>query len=267
MLTEYFETPEKFTDTINDRDFNTKFGSSFLKPSKPSPKPYIEETKQPSSFKKEFKSSEKKRAFNPTQCLKNKSSHRTYIELEKEHCELPYINLVQSDEDFITDCGVKVRYGDARSLAEISREMESHLMNDFPLETFLQRTEILNGTLDVMVATADQNVFFNCVSILNKFLDNAVGLYKFLLNPYNRYSEILQPNQKDYEEYIETMYPSNDSSRWREIKFNPDSLNSTNFDSHSLPYALCDIAIKSLDCCLHEDKVGGALTVNSHYKV
>lgn len=241
---------------------SAKFGSSLFKPSKSYQKAYIEETKQPFSIEKESRSSDKKKAFDPSQCLKNKTSQRTYINLEKEHWELPYINLVQSDEDFITDWGVKVRYGDARSLAEISREIESHLVHDFPFETFLQRTEILNGTLDVMVVTTDQSVFLNWVSIVNKFLDSSVGLYKFLLNPYNRYSECTKPIHEDRQEYIETMYPSNDSSRWREIKFNPDSLNSTNFDSYSLPYALCDTAIKSLDWWLHEEKVGVALTVN-----
>lgn len=49
------------------------------------------------------------------------------------------------------------------------------------------------------------------------------------------------------EEYLMKMYPSNDHNKWCEIKFNPDSLSSTNFDSHSLSYTLCDILIKSLD--------------------
>ena len=57
------------------------------------------------------------------------------------------------------------------------------------------------------------------------------------------------------------MYPWNSELRWRVVKYNPDSLNSTNFDSHSLAYTLCDIAIKSLDCCLHQEKVGATLSV------
>jgi len=52
-----------------------------------------------------------------------------------------------------------LRYGDAKSFAEIARQLESHLMKDFPIETLLQRTEILNAILDVMVTTADQSIF------------------------------------------------------------------------------------------------------------
>jgi len=100
------------------------------------------------------------------------------------------------------------------------------------------------------------------VLILNKFVDNSVGLYKFLLNPYNRYCDYSKVDNSESTEHIRAMYPSNNTDRWSEIKYNPDSLTTTNFDSHSLSYTLCDIAVKSLDCCLHNEKVGAALTVS-----
>jgi hypothetical protein len=66
----------------------------------------------------------------------------------------------------------------------------------------------------------------------------------------------------DQEEHVEKMYPSNSKNKWTEVKYNPDSLSSSNYDSHSLSYTLCEIAVKSLDCVLHEEKVGPALTVS-----
>ena len=263
---------QNFYESINDRDLGTRLGSTFAKiPTQRVPQYDNKETKLPVSTSKvnkfEPKSTQKEenKAVNANEFIKNKKGgQRCYIELEKEHCELPYVSLVENDENYIMDCGVKLRYGDAKSFSEVARELESHLFKDYPLETYLQRTEILNATLDIMVSTIDINVFNNCILIISRFLENSVTLYKFLLNPYNRFSENSSKlgNSKD-QEHIVSMYPSNDSQRWREVKFNPDSLTSTNFDSHSLSYTLCDIAIKALDCCLHEEKVGAALTVSS----
>lgn len=203
---------------------------------------------KPKSSNYEPKKVEEVKSTNAFECLKNKKSgQRTYIELEKEHCELPHISLAETDENLIMDYGVKIRYGDSKNFSEASRELESYIMKDYPLEIFLQRTEILNATLDIMVSTIDLRVFHNSLLILNKFVENSVFLYKFLLNPYNRFCEHASLSMVDQEEHIEKMYPSNSKNKWMEVKFNPDSLNSTNYDSQSLSYILCEIAVKSLD--------------------
>lgn len=267
-----FNASQNFYESINDRDLGTNFGSTFVKiPTQKVTQYANNETRKITASSKasklEQKSTQKEesKAVNANEFIKNKKGgQRCYIELEKEHCELPYVSLTENDENFIMDCGVKLRYGDSKSFSEVARELEAHLFKDFPLETYLQRTEILNSTLDVMVSTIDINVFNNCILIISRFLENSVTLYKFLLNPYNRFSESSTKlsSSKD-QEHITSMYPSNDSQKWREIKFNPDSLTTTNFDSRSLSYTLCDIAIKALDCCLHEKKVGAALTVSA----
>jgi hypothetical protein len=180
-----------FVESINDRDFNTQFGARLTKPIRTQFKPQ-EEVKitrnQTNTSNYEPKKVEEVMTTNAFECLKNKKSgQRTYIELEKEHCELPHISLVETDENLLMDYGVKIRYGDAKNFSQASRELESYIMKDYPLETFLQRTEILNATLDIMVATIDLRVFHNSLLILNKFVENSVCLYKFLLNPYNRF--------------------------------------------------------------------------------
>jgi len=101
----------QFEDTLNDRDFNNKFGlSSFSRQAKPTNTPQLrnyEEVKRQPKISENMplrKNDEKKTAFNPTECLQNKKNcQRTYIELEKEHCELPYITLSDKDEDLLSD--------------------------------------------------------------------------------------------------------------------------------------------------------------------
>jgi hypothetical protein len=191
MRSEHIMPKGYFAESINDRDLNTKFGAEITRSLRTPLKPQSESISirnkpKPSNY--ESKKSEDIHTLNAFECLKNKKSgQRTYIELEKEHCELPHISLVDTDENLILDYGVKIRYGDAKSFSEASRELESYIMKDFPLETFLQKTEILNATLDIMVSTIDQRTFHNSVLILSKFVDNSVDLYKFLLNPYNRF--------------------------------------------------------------------------------
>lgn len=157
---------QRFTDSINDRDFGTRYGSGIPRQQPKSDTIFsFEETKKVKSPQKiqEYsqRSEKKERKFNAFECLQNKNSKRCYIEIEKEHCELPYITLTESDENYLMDIGVKLRYGDSKSFAEASRELESHLLKDYPLETFLQRTEILNATLDIMVSTVDTTTFNN----------------------------------------------------------------------------------------------------------
>jgi hypothetical protein len=189
MRSEHIMTKGYFAESINDRDLNTKFDVEMTRSLRTPLKPRTETMstrKNPKTSNYESKKSEDIHTLNAFECLK-KSGQRTYIELEKEHCELPHISFVETDENLILDYGVKIRYGDAKSFSEASRELESYIMKDFPLEAFLQKTEILNASLDIMVSTIDQRTFHNSVLILSKFVDNSVDLYKFLLNPYNRF--------------------------------------------------------------------------------
>ena len=148
-----------------------------------------------------------------------------------------------------------MKYGDVKSHSEASRALESHLFKDFPFQVFLQRTELITGTLETIVSTADIVIFKNCVSVLLKFIETSIPMYRFILNPYNRFPEI--NNHFDSQE-VELL---NDIAKWKKIDFNPDIINSTSFDSCSLPLILCEIASKALDCVLHEEKVGCAFVV------
>ena len=258
---------QNFEGSINYRDFTTQFGAGLAKNSQNSIS-FGNQTKKfdKSSNFEEMKEpkEEKERKFNAFEWLQNKkSSQRSYIELEKEKWELPYVALVESDENYIMDWGVRIKFGDNRKILEASRELEVHLLKDFPLEVFLQRTDILNAALEMMVETIDLGSFHSCIYLLTKFVENSVNLYRFLLNPYNRFWEISRVETEVKEEHILKMYPANSESKWKEVKFNPDSLSSTNFDSHSLWYTLCEIVGKCLDWCLHEEKVGAALTVST----
>jgi hypothetical protein len=191
----------------------------------------------------------------PQSQTSTKNNKRWYVNLEKEKCELPHIKLAKDDENLISDLAVRMRYGDFKNHTEASRSLETHIFQDFPLEVFLQNTEIIENILEVIVQTVDQRIFNNWVCVLLKFIENAVPLYKYLLSPYNRFCEISSYNHNADQE------PLNNIERWREIKFNPDALSSSTYGSWSLSFMLWEIATKVLDWPLHEGKMGGAFVV------
>lgn len=247
---------QEFTDSINDRAIGTIYGQSFKETQLRSNSVYtFGDTKQDTpttkirNYEPKPTPKEEEKRLSVNECLKDKKNiQRSLIKLEKEHCELPYVSLIESDENFIMDAGVKLRYGDAKSFNEIARDLQSHSFKDYPLETFLQRTEILNATLDIMVSTIDISVFNNCILLLTRFAECSNALYKYLRNPYNRFCDGSRVERVKGSEHIENTYPCNYIDRWCELKFNPDNLNSTNFDSHSLAYTLCEVITKTLDC-------------------
>lgn len=162
-------------DTLNDRAFGTgSFGNGFPIQT-PVPNTHHKESKKLADYKPKMtkvydhpsitkfglpKVEESK--INAFDCLKDKSSgERTYIQLEKEKCELPYITLTESDENILMDLSVILQYSDARNFSSACRELDSHTLKDFPFETFLQRTDIVNTILDKLISTTDTVVFHN----------------------------------------------------------------------------------------------------------
>ena len=237
-------------DTINDRNLDTKFGMSFTnsiyEPSKSSIK-QKEDFNDNKKFAEDIpKLFEKKTKPTLLESMKtSQDTHRTFIQLEKKPWELPIISLTESDENYLMDWGVKLKYGDAKSFSEISRSLESHLFNDYPLETYLQRTEILDGALDVLVQTVDIRTFNNCVCLLSKFIDWVKDWRDFIINPYNIHPDWMNYDQESKQEHIESMYPARGSKKWEEIKF-----------------ILWNIAVECLYSWQNEEKIGPALTVS-----
>lgn len=238
-------------DTFNDRKLDTKFGmsfrNSFHEPTKRLVKGNEECPVKKITKAESLKITEKK--VKPIELQRNnKETQRTFIQLEKKLWELPLVSLTESDENYLMDTGVKLKYGDAKSFSEISRSLEAHLFNDYPLETFLQRTEILDGALDILVQTVDMRTFNNCIFLLNKFIDWVIKWKEFTINPYNVHPETNKDDLSSEQEHIVWMYPSKGSKRWDEIKFN-----------------LWNIAVECLYSCQNEDKIGSSLTVRLYY--
>lgn len=234
-------------DTINDRKLDTKFGltynNSFYEPAKPLAKANEELSTKKIRKVESLKIPESK-VKSAEATKNNKDFQRTFIQLEKKPWELPLVSLTESDDNYLMDTGVKLKYGDAKSFSEISRSLEAHLFNDYPLETYLQRTEILDGALDVLVQTVDMRTFNNCIFLLNKFVDWVVKWKEFVINPYNLHSEASTNDISSEQEHIAWMYPSKGSKRWDEVKYN-----------------LWNIAVEWLYSCQNEDKIGPSLTV------
>ena len=89
-----------------------------------------------------------------------------------------------------------MKFGDLKALSRASRELESHLMADFPLETDLQRKHFLNSALDIFTTSQDPNVFINAIFVIQSFCDKARSFYDDIRHPFNRKMETdsMEPN-------------------------------------------------------------------------
>jgi hypothetical protein len=79
----------------------------------------------------------------------------------KEPCELPFVHLSEQDEKRIFDISVQLKFGDFRTVLQASQQLES-ILQDFPVEVLLQRTDIIKALLDLLEGgSASQGAFTN----------------------------------------------------------------------------------------------------------
>jgi len=82
----------------------------------------------------------------------------------KEPCELPFVHLSEQDEKRIFDVSVQLKFGDFRTVLQACLQFES-ILQDFPVEVLLQRTDIIKALLDLLEGgSANQSAFTNLAS-------------------------------------------------------------------------------------------------------
>ena len=68
----------------------------------------------------------------------------------KEVCELPYVMLSDEDEKVLFDMSVQLKFGDFKNILASSHKLMHQAFYDYPLEVFLQRTDILRALIDLL---------------------------------------------------------------------------------------------------------------------
>jgi len=91
---------------------------------------------------------------------------------EKEHCELPFVVLQESEEQKLFDLTVNLKFGDKPKIQKVTRNLESFILEDYPTEVFLQRLDLLEGLFHVF-KTSD------ITPTILSFVSQAKSLYKY----------------------------------------------------------------------------------------
>lgn len=95
---------------------------------------------------------------------------------EKEHCELPFVVLQESEEQKLFDLTVNLKFGDKPKIQKVTWNLQAFILEDYPTEVFLQRLDLLEGLMHVF-RTSDDIV--SCTQTILSFISQAKGLYKY----------------------------------------------------------------------------------------
>lgn len=68
---------------------------------------------------------------------KKVSTKDPLLKFDKEQCELPLVKLSEFDEQVLFNIGVNLKFADYKGVIKSANELESHIFDDYPLETFL----------------------------------------------------------------------------------------------------------------------------------
>ena len=68
----------------------------------------------------------------------------------KEPCEIPFVTLTEDDEKKLFDLGVSLKFGDFRNVMLAVHTLLDTVLDDYPIEVLLQRSDILKALLDLL---------------------------------------------------------------------------------------------------------------------
>lgn len=68
----------------------------------------------------------------------------------KEPCELPFVKLIEEDEKKLFDLSVQLKFGDFRTVMRAIHTLMDTVLQDYPIEVLLQRSDIFKALLDLL---------------------------------------------------------------------------------------------------------------------
>ena len=145
----------------------------------------------------------------------------------KEICEIPYVMLCDEDEKILFDISVQLKFGDFKNILNATQKLQYQILFDYPIEVFLQRTDILRGLIDLVEGGsgnstgANTNVYTNLAQpSLIAFCQRLKTLYQYNCSNLNKVSHVVlgEREQKSLEPYIANCYPCNHNGKWCQVE-------------------------------------------------
>ena len=135
-----------------------------------------------------------------------------------------FVPLIEGDERFLFDVTVQLKYGDQKTVRKILNEQMISLIKDFPLESLLLQSEMLQELFNLMKKSTE-DVQYQLTEIfaeLLKKIKHTVVLYE---NPYHANQKEAKQSEEflitDEKLYIQKSYPTLQPPRTEFIK-DPD---------------------------------------------
>ena len=127
-----------------------------------------------------------------------------------ESCEFPFVNLTEAEEKTLFDANVVIRYGDPAAVINMCEQLEL-MLDDFPVECLLQRTDLIKSLLHRLESEKDFAFHHFAVPVLRKVVAKLKAVYNVYVSNFARPSElplIEKFEQKVAGAYLEGTYPA-----------------------------------------------------------
>lgn len=157
-----------------------------------------------------------------------------------------------------------LRYGDNKKTITTCEQLESGILNDFPIEAFLQRGDILKTLLFRLEKEKEFAFCHFAFPILRKIIENLKNVYKIYCTSFSRPSElpILEKSEQTISKtYLECSYPAALITKYD--KSNAEMQNKIYIDSMSALSALSLISIDCIKAMKEPNKLGFLMTIFS----
>jgi hypothetical protein len=104
------------------------------------------------------------------------------ISILEEACEFPPLFLCEADEKRLFELGVSLKFGEPCVVKEACEDFEGALLKDYPIEAFLQRTDVLRALVGVAGKATDVRVLGVAKSALRALTSFARSLEAYWKN-------------------------------------------------------------------------------------
>eukprot|EP01022_Parablepharisma_sp_SALTPOND_P015390 TRINITY_DN2169_c0_g1_i1.p2 TRINITY_DN2169_c0_g1~~TRINITY_DN2169_c0_g1_i1.p2 ORF type:complete len:707 (-),score=74.22 TRINITY_DN2169_c0_g1_i1:4568-6688(-) len=181
-------------------------------------------------------------------------------ERSKEPCEFPMITLSEAEEKVIFDTNVVIRYGDANAAVKACEQLGA-ILEDFPVECFLQRSDLLKTLMHRLENEKEFPFHRFAVPVLMKIVEKLRTAYRIYESSFSRPSELPALEKLEHKMarvYLEGAYPTAFYGEYE--KTQPTGYtNKVSIDSMSQLVALGTIGKGSVKAMKDSNKIGSVI--------
>lgn len=140
---------------------------------------------------------------------------------------MPYVMLCDEDEKILFDLSVQLKFGDFKNILNATQKIQNLTFYDYPIEVFLQRTDILRALIDLLDGSQGNNMYTNLAQpCLITFVQRLKTLYTFNCMNVNKVSHMSTSDRDStvpHEPHIQNCFPCNHNGKWCAVEENRDA--------------------------------------------